>query len=211
MYCKRCRGLTFDHEIRPTGRKNICTVKGRGNFVSQFKILQIFRVIFLKSHKLKYLCDLRACTTFNTLVEHELLFTPCTRFAELIDCVTLVIDCVVTIIAVIVTLSINSSFLTFPFSPSFSASPGRQMTNSVEKVRQNISQKRVRPPSAKSRGPCSKAREQDSRTVVQLCIWFKGEQSQFSMVPNSTQSNMFHHGETTYRVGWMSENPTLVL
>ena len=31
------------------------------------------------------------------------------------------------------------------------------------------------------RGPCSKARELDSRTVVQPCIWFKEEPSQFSM------------------------------
>ena len=29
--------------------------------------------------------------------------------------------------------------------------------------------------------------------------------------PNSTESNLFHHWETTNRVGWMSENPTLVL
>ena len=28
---------------------------------------------------------------------------------------------------------------------------------------------------------------------------------------NSTESNQFHHGETTYRIGWMSENLTLVL
>ena len=31
------------------------------------------------------------------------------------------------------------------------------------------------------RGPCSNAREYDSRTVVQPCIWFKDEPSQFSM------------------------------
>ena len=30
-------------------------------------------------------------------------------------------------------------------------------------------------------------------------------------VLNSTESNLFHHGETTYRVGLMSENPTLLL
>ena len=29
--------------------------------------------------------------------------------------------------------------------------------------------------------------------------------------PNSTESNLFHHGETRYRFGFMSENPTLVL
>ena len=29
--------------------------------------------------------------------------------------------------------------------------------------------------------------------------------------PNSTESNLFHHVETTYKVGLMSENPTLVL
>ena len=28
--------------------------------------------------------------------------------------------------------------------------------------------------------------------------------------PNSTEPNLFHDGEPTYRVGWMSENPTLV-
>ena len=28
---------------------------------------------------------------------------------------------------------------------------------------------------------------------------------------NSTESNLFHDGETTYRVGWMSKNPTLRL
>ena len=27
--------------------------------------------------------------------------------------------------------------------------------------------------------------------------------------PNSTEPNLFHHGETTHMVGWMSENPTL--
>ena len=32
-----------------------------------------------------------------------------------------------------------------------------------------------------SRGPCSKAGELDSRTVVQLCIWFKEEPSQLSV------------------------------
>ena len=29
--------------------------------------------------------------------------------------------------------------------------------------------------------------------------------------PNSTESNLFHHGETTYRVGWISLNPSTVL
>ena len=29
--------------------------------------------------------------------------------------------------------------------------------------------------------------------------------------PNSTESNLFTHGETTYRVGLLSENPTLLL
>ena len=35
--------------------------------------------------------------------------------------------------------------------------------------------------SLSSRGPCSKAWEYDSRTVVQPCIWFKKEPSQFSV------------------------------
>ena len=29
--------------------------------------------------------------------------------------------------------------------------------------------------------------------------------------PNSTDSNLFHHGETTYRVGWLSEYATSML
>ena len=43
------------------------------------------------------------------------------------------------------------------------------------------------------RGPYSKAREYDSRTVVQPCIWFKEEPSQFSMgqkAPGQTCSIM---------------------
>ena len=40
-------------------------------------------------------------------------------------------------------------------------------------------------------------------------MWFKEEPSQFSM-GRTAQSNLFHHGETTYRVEWMSENHTLV-
>ena len=32
-----------------------------------------------------------------------------------------------------------------------------------------------------------------------------------SLGPNSTESDLFLHGVTTYRVGQMSENPTLVL
>ena len=63
-------------------------------------------------------------------------------------------------------------------------------------------------PLSSTRGTCSQAREEDSRTVVQPCIWCMEEPSQFSM----SQTALFHHGETTYRVvGWMSENPTLVL
>ena len=46
--------------------------------------------------------------------------------------------------------------------------------------------------------------------MVQSCIWFKEEPSQFSM-GETAESNLFRHGETTYTVGWMSENPTLVL
>ena len=29
--------------------------------------------------------------------------------------------------------------------------------------------------------------------------------------PWAKQHRVFHHGETTYRVGWMADNPTLVL
>ena len=42
--------------------------------------------------------------------------------------------------------------------------------------------------------------------MVQRCIWFKDEPR-----PNSTVSNLFYHGDTAYRVGCMSESPTLVL
>ena len=62
------------------------------------------------------------------------------------------------------------------------------------------------------RDHCSKAREWDSLTVDQPCIWFLEEPSQFSMGQTAQSlSNLFHHGETTYRVRCMSENPTLVL
>ena len=36
------------------------------------------------------------------------------------------------------------------------------------------------------------------------CMWFMEEASQFSCVPNRTESNLFQHGETTYRVGCMT-------
>ena len=38
--------------------------------------------------------------------------------------------------------------------------------------------------------------------MVQPCMWFKEEPSQFSM--GQTAHNLFHHGETTYRVGCLS-------
>ena len=50
------------------------------------------------------------------------------------------------------------------------------------------------------KGPCSKAREEDSRTLVQICILFEEEPSQFSV------------GETAQSLTCsIMENPTLVL
>ena len=53
-----------------------------------------------------------------------------------------------------------------------------------------------------SRHPFSKACLQHSQTVIKPCMWFMEEASQVpGRGPNSTESNLFHHGETTYRVG----------
>ena len=46
--------------------------------------------------------------------------------------------------------------------------------------------------------------------MVQPCIWFKEEPSQFSM-GQTAQCLTWRSGKTTYRVGRMYENPTLVL
>ena len=54
------------------------------------------------------------------------------------------------------------------------------------------------------------ALKHESRILVQPCIWFKEVPSQFTM-GQTAESNLFHHGETIYRVGWMSENPTPML
>ena len=51
------------------------------------------------------------------------------------------------------------------------------------------------------RHPFSKACLQHSQPV---CGSWKSQAS--SPGPTSTEHNLFHHGETTYRVGWLSEN-----
>ena len=56
------------------------------------------------------------------------------------------------------------------------------------------------------RHPFSKACVQNYQTVIQPCIWFMEKPSQFSLgqIAQSLTCSL-HHGETTYRVGWLSE------
>ena len=57
------------------------------------------------------------------------------------------------------------------------------------------------------RRPFSKACKQHSQTVIQPCMWFMEEASQLVIhEPNSIELNLFHHRETTYRVGRLPEN-----
>ena len=66
------------------------------------------------------------------------------------------------------------------------------------------------PTNADSRHPFSKAWQHHIQTVILPCMWFRKEPSQFCG-PNSKEPNLFHNGETTYRVGWMSEYATDML
>ena len=63
-----------------------------------------------------------------------------------------------------------------------------------------------------ARHPFFKACQKNSQTVIQLCMWFMEEPSQLVLCePNSTEPNLFHHGETTCRVGRLSENAAIML
>ena len=42
-----------------------------------------------------------------------------------------------------------------------------------------------------------------SQTVIQPCMWFMEEPSQFS-VGQTAEPNLFHHGETNHIQGWMT-------
>ena len=54
---------------------------------------------------------------------------------------------------------------------------------------------------SKNRGPCSKARELDSWTVVQPCIWFKEDPSQFYM--GQTAQSLTSWRNYIY-IGWLN-------
>ena len=51
------------------------------------------------------------------------------------------------------------------------------------------------------RHPFSRASPQHSQTLIQPCMWFTGRAKPVLRGPNSTESTLSHHGETTYRVG----------
>ena len=53
----------------------------------------------------------------------------------------------------------------------------------------------------RSREGISKACLQHPQTVLQPCMWFMEEPRLALCGPNSTEPNLFHHGETTYGVG----------
>ena len=63
----------------------------------------------------------------------------------------------------------------------------------------------------RSRHPFSKAWLQLSQTVTQPCMWSTEEPSQFSVGKTAQSLNMFYHGETTYRVNWLSDNAAIML
>ena len=46
--------------------------------------------------------------------------------------------------------------------------------------------------------------------MVQTLYLVQGRDKPVFHGPNSTEPNMFHHGETTYRVGGLSENSTVM-
>ena len=55
------------------------------------------------------------------------------------------------------------------------------------------------------------ALKQESRILGQWSNPVSGLRKCQASSPWAKQHRVFHHGETTYRVGWMSENPTLEL